>query len=153
MPARGRAREMAGKAKKTGKAKKAAPKKRGAKPLFASAAEMQQKIDLFFATRDEENPPTYSGLALALGFCDRQSLYDYAARSEEFSCTIKKARARVDEAIEKMGMTGKGSASFLIFALKNHGWTDEIKAETKTTIVMKTVADLRKEIKAEGGRQ
>lgn len=134
---------MAGKAKKTVRKKKAAPKKRGAKPLFASAADMQQKIDLYFATRDEENPPTYSGLALALGFCDRQSLYDYAARSEEFSCTIKKARARVDEAIEKMGMTGKGSASFLIFVLKNHGWTDEIKSEVKTTVVIKSAKELK----------
>ena len=41
-------------------------------------------------------PPTIPGLALALGFSSRQSLYNYKAR-KEFMDTISRAQTRVEQ--------------------------------------------------------
>jgi hypothetical protein len=69
------------------------------------------------------NPPTISGLALHLGFMDRQSIYDYAKRNDEFSCTIKKAIMRIEEYAEAHLYMGKPTGA--IFWLKNHKWIDK----------------------------
>ena len=45
-------------------------------------------------TRHPE-PATITGLALFLGFNDRQSLYDYQEKPE-FTCIVKKARTIVE---------------------------------------------------------
>jgi len=81
----------------------------------------------------ELNPPTISGLALHLGFVNRASMYDYEQRGE-FSDTIKKARTRCEQWIEKNGIEGKTPPAMAIFALKNYGWTDKPeKQETDDT--------------------
>lgn len=72
------------------------------------------------------HPPTIAGLARALGFMDRQSLYDYADR-EEFSCTIKNAITRIEEYAEQHLYIGRATGA--IFWLKNHGWKDEKKID------------------------
>jgi len=65
--------------------------------------------------------PTITGLALYLGFCDRHSFYDYEKRPE-FSYTIKRARAAIEQHYEELLQTGTPTGS--IFALKNFGWKD-----------------------------
>lgn len=75
-------------------------------------------------------PPTVTGLALFLGFSDRQSLYDYQNRPE-FSCIIKKARTRVEHGYEKSLSGDKPTGA--IFALKNMGWKD--KSEVEQTVL------------------
>ena len=80
------------------------------------------------------NPPTLSGLALHLGFADRQSMYDYQNRNDEFSCTIRKARSRCEQWVEINGLKGNTPPAMAIFALKNYGWTDKPeKQETDDT--------------------
>ena len=64
---------------------------------------------------------TITGLALAVGFADRQSLYDYQARPE-FSGVVKRARTVVENDYEKR--LGLSSPTGAIFALKNMGWSD-----------------------------
>ena len=73
--------------------------------------------------------PTITGLALYCGFSDRVSFYDYEKR-EEFSYTIKKARATMEQHYEELiqGSTPTGA----IFALKNFGWIDTQKIEGLT---------------------
>lgn len=71
-------------------------------------------------------PATITGLALFLGFNDRQSLYDYQAK-EEFSCIVKKARTLVECEYEKR-LAGQ-SPTGAIFALKNMGWKDKQEVE------------------------
>lgn len=150
--------------------KKTAPKKKnkGGRPaLYKTPAEMQAKIDEYFETqvgvrvlKDEagkpicnimtgmpltkEVPPTQSDMALYLGFSDRQSLYDNAKRSEEFSCTIKKAYTRIDAYAEK-GLFVKGKPTGEIFYLKNRGWSaEENRTEKKKIEGNITVNDLSK---------
>ena len=71
-------------------------------------------------------PPTLSGLANYLGFCDRQSLYDYRDKKVDsdkgFSCAIKKAIGRVSAFAEDQLFTGQSTGA--IFWLKNAGWKD-----------------------------
>lgn len=71
--------------------------------------------------RDPE-PPTITGLALYLGFANRKALFDYGLK-DEFSNSVKRAKARVENSYEK-NLYNNGSAGS-IFALKNFGWKDE----------------------------
>ena len=114
---------------------------------YGTADELEEKIEAYFETckdeiiRDDDgnvltdkngspvlipHPPTVAGLARALGFMDRQSLYDYADR-EEFSCTIKNAITRIEEYAEQHLYIGRATGA--IFWLKNHGWKDEKKVD------------------------
>lgn len=86
--------------------------------MFNNAEDLQAKVDAYFETADKL---TITGLALHLGFCDRQSLYDYEEK-EEFSCIIKKARLKVENGYE-FNLHGNAPTGS-IFALKNMGWKD-----------------------------
>lgn len=70
---------------------------------------------------------TITGLALFLGFCDRQSLNDYE-KKEEFSFIIRRAKARVEMEYEKALRSDK-SPTGSIFVLKNMGWKDKTEQE------------------------
>lgn len=89
---------------------------------FDTADELQAAIDYYFET--VEGPLTITGLALALGFCDRQSLYDNE-KLPEYSCIIKNARLRVENGYEKNLSANNPTGS--IFALKNMGWRDKVE--------------------------
>ena len=127
---------MAAKPKKKAKAKKPAVKT-GRPAKYATPEELQAAVDDYFASCKPEfdkagniishNSPKITGLALALGFCDRQSLYDYEKRGDAFSCIIKKARLTVESHYEENLNTVKATGS--IFALKNMGWKDKVEAE------------------------
>jgi len=96
------------------------------RPLkYKTVKELEKDIDAYFEERYEKHvPPTISGLALYLGFESRQSLYDYQDRPE-FSDTIKKATARIEDYAERILLSGDGSATGAIFWLKNHKWADK----------------------------
>ncbi|MFC6998050.1 terminase small subunit [Rufibacter roseus] len=129
----------------------------GRPPIFASPKELQSKIDEYFeyikgdlkeeretinsktgATQyiliwnREPEPATITGLALFLGFADRQSLNDYEEKIE-FSFMIKKARTRVENGYEKA--LHAQSPTGAIFALKNMGWNDKQQVEHSGGII------------------
>ena len=92
----------------------------GRPPKFKTPDELESMVEMYVSDcAAKEEPLTITGLALYLGFCDRQSLYDYEER-ELFSCTIKRARLYVENSYEKRIEKGAGP----IFALKNMGWSD-----------------------------
>ncbi len=109
----------------------------GRPPVFKGTEELQELVDLYFQELEYQDdkgntftkPALISGIALRLGFCSRQSFYDYE-KKEEFSYTIKKARLRVEVSYENH-LFGKSSTG-AIFALKNMGWTD--KQEISSTV-------------------
>lgn len=128
------------------------------RPLkYKTAEEMQKGIDEYFekcqpkyatdaegnVLKDnrgnpitELNPPTITGLALHLGFCNRSAMYDYEARGE-FCHAVKTARTRCEQWVENNGLAGNTPPAMAIFALKNYGWTDkqEIEHSGKQEIV------------------
>lgn len=97
------------------------------RPLkFKTVGELEQATKEYFTL--ENQPYTITGVALWLGFCDRQSLYDYE-KKPEFSCIIKEIRLRVENGYEQKLFGNNPTGS--IFALKNMGWRD--KTETELT--------------------
>ena len=116
----------------------------GGRPrMFETVEELDQKIDEYFdggydtytiilkdGKQVEVPAVTLVGLALFLGFCDKQSLYDYQKR-EEFSCSIKRARAKVEAEYEKQLRFGQPTGA--IFALKNFGWKDKQEVDQTVT--------------------
>ncbi len=80
-------------------------------------------------TKQEISRPTMGGLAIALDM-DRRSLLNYS-KKKKFFPTIKKARDRVEEALERNLYSQ--SVAGTIFNLKNNfGWKD--KQETEHTV-------------------
>jgi len=105
------------------------PKHAGGRPrILQSIQQAEELIESYFTDREEaERPPTICGLALHLGFEDRQSIRDYIARNDAFSCIIKKAISRIEarheERLDQPQCTGS------IFWLKNRGWSDKREHE------------------------
>jgi hypothetical protein len=93
-------------------------------PDYKTPNDMQEKIDEYFDKLEKREKPNISELCYHLGFCSRQSFYDYG-KKKIFSYTIKRAKLRIQIHYEKQlnynGCTGA------IFALKNFGWRDELQ--------------------------
>ena len=99
-------------------------KKRGRPKAYTEVEIMQQKIEEYFNECDRNKEPyTITGLALALDL-DRKSINNYAKDSEFFP-TIKKAKLKVENYLEKR-LINDSSATGIIFNLKNnYGWSDK----------------------------
>lgn len=102
---------------------------KGGRPKkYAEVEIMQQKINKYFKECDKENEPyTVTGLCLALDIC-RDTLLEYS-KDKRFSDTIKKAKLKVENYLEKRLITDN-STTGIIFNLKNNfGWTDKQQLE------------------------
>ena len=95
----------------------------GRPPIHDTPDTMQPLIDKYFADCDASGTKcTVCGLALALGFTSRSTLYDYMAKGE-FSVVVKRAHFRVEADYERaLRETGRAGE---IFGLKNMGWHDD----------------------------
>jgi len=95
---------------------------------YNNVEEIQKVIDEYFKICDEKGDPyTITGLALALDL-DRKSIINYSKDSEFFH-TIKKAKSKVEDYLEKKLLTGN-SATGIIFNLKNNfEWKDKQEVE------------------------
>lgn len=120
----------------------------GRPPLWNDPKELEKLIDLYFETDafvvvgSKDDPetgksvevkvfaPTMAGLALSIGV-DRKTLNNYAHK-DEFFPAIKKARQRVEVALEQHLYTKNVTGA--IFNLKNNfGWKDKHEIEQQTT--------------------
>lgn len=109
------------------------PKTFGRPAKYKEPEELRQTIQEYFQAcfnnTPKPKPPTIAGLALFLGFADRQSLYDYEKKKlgfEHFSCILKAARTYIEDLIETGMLSGAIQTIPAIFTLKNHhGWADK----------------------------
>lgn len=103
-------------------------KKCGRPKKYTEVEIMQQKIDKYFEKCTKDNEPyTITGLCLALDIT-RETLSQYL-KEEQFSDTIKKAKLKVENYLEKHLITDS-STTGIIFNLKNNfGWTDKQQLE------------------------
>ena len=86
---------------------------------YSNPDDMQEKIDKYFD--EAADKPTVTGLAIVLGL-DRHQLINYS-HDESFYHTIKLAKQRVQQALEKHLYSQ--SVAGVIFSLKNNfGWRD-----------------------------
>ena len=107
--------------------------KAGRPKKYTEAELMQQKIDVYFKKCDNKHEPyTVTGLCLALDIT-RETLNQYL-KNIEFSDTIKKAKLKVENYLEKRLITDT-STTGIIFNLKNNfGWTDKQQLEHSGSI-------------------
>lgn len=96
----------------------------GRPPMFATPEAMQTAIDAYFVekTRDEK-PFTVCGLALYIGFCSRQSLFEYGNKPE-FTDIIKAAKSKIEEQLEE-NLHGPGCTGSIFNLKANYGWRDQ----------------------------
>lgn len=91
--------------------------------LYDSPEAFDAKVEEYARyCEQKEEPVTWTGLALYLGFSSRQSIDEYLKYSG-FSDSVKRAKAFVEWHYEKR-LHGN-SPTGAIFALKNFGWHDK----------------------------
>lgn len=102
--------------------------KKGRPKKYTEVEVMQQKIETYFKKCDlEDEPYTITGLCMSLDIC-RDTLSEYL-KNEDFSDTIKKAKLKVENYLEKHLITDSGTTG-IIFNLKNNfGWSDKQQIE------------------------
>lgn len=100
----------------------------GRPPAFETPEQFALKASTYFEGIDESKW-TITGLALHMGFCDRQSLYDYQ-KKEEFTCIVKTCRTMIEMSYEHK-LSSK-DVTGAIFALKNMGWKDKTEMDLRT---------------------
>lgn len=89
---------------------------------YSSPEEFDAKVvEYHNYCREKEEPVTWTGLALYLGFSSRQSIDEYQ-NYDGFSDSVRKAKALVEWHYE-MRLHGNNPTG-AIFALKNYGWND-----------------------------
>lgn len=95
----------------------------GGRPrLYNSPEEFSAKVDEYLAVcKEDEEPITWTGLALYLGFSSRQSIDEYQ-KYDGFSDAVKRAKMFVEQAYEKRVLGNNAAGP--IFVLKNMGWSD-----------------------------
>ena len=78
----------------------------------------------------QPKPPTVMGLALALGFASRDSIFDYQGK-KEFSAAITRAKARCAEYAESRLFDRDGARGAEFTLRCNFGWRDKTNNETE----------------------
>lgn len=72
---------------------------KGKPHTFATAKKLQTAVDSYLLSHKEH--PTISGLALSLGYADRQSIYDLLKQNDSYSCIIKQAITFIESVFEE----------------------------------------------------
>lgn len=116
-------------------------KKSGRPQKYTKKEEIEEKIDKYFKECDKNGEPyTITGLGLALNM-SRQDLINYS-KKEEFFDTIKKAKSRVENYLEKKLITNSNSTGIIFNLKNNYGWKDKqenINVETSYEEYLKEV--------------
>jgi hypothetical protein len=119
-------------------------KKIGRPRKYSSPEEFEEKVSEYRAACiASEEPITWTGLCLYLGFCSRSALDEYL-QYPEFSYSVKKAKLMVEMEYEKKLHTGQSTGA--IFALKNFNWRDKPKEQleeekTNSNVTINIVED------------
>lgn len=117
---------MAAKTKPSSKTDGKDKKPVGRPRLFSSPDEFDRLVDLYIATCQDPDKPkaiTLTGMVLALGFCSKDTFYEYQ-KFPEFADSVKRARLLIEQEYENRLLVGTNAAAS-IFALKNFGWADK----------------------------
>ena len=96
---------------------------------YDSPEEFDAAVDEYVEQcKEDKEPITWTGMALALGFYGRKELDNYA-EYDGFSHSVKRAKFIVEREYEVGTMSGRIAPAFGIFALKNFKWTDKQEIE------------------------
>lgn len=123
------------------------PNKTGRPRKIDTPGEFDALVDAHVADCAERDEPlTWTGMALALGFTSRQAIDRYA-NYEGFSDSVKRAKLLVENAYERRLHSRNPTGA--IFALKNFDWTDRQEVTHTVGGVLRVAAELTPEQWAE----
>lgn len=100
--------------------------KQGNQYIWTDSVAFEKSVHEYF---EGNNTPTWSGLALHLGFASRQSLWEYGKR-DGFALPVKKALSRIESYYESNLLSRNAPGA--IFALKNLNWSDRQEIDHTT---------------------
>lgn len=86
-----------------------------------------------------QQPVTWTGMALALGFADRSGIDEYQ-KYEGFSYSVKRAKSFVALSYEQR-LSGNAPTG-AIFALKNMGWSDKLDVNQSGDVTLNVVTGI-----------
>lgn len=120
----------------------------GRPPKYTSVEEMEKRIIEYFEqskTSSGKYQPTIEGLSLHLGFNSRQSLHNYAEKSD-FLDVVNRAKSFIKSCYEKQlyGFAWAGAQ----FALRNIGkedWKDEINEYQERKVTEVTIIEKKRD--------
>lgn len=99
----------------------------GKPPKFDNVEDLSERIEQYFRECEEEKKrPTIIGLSLALDMA-RKTLLEYE-KNDEFSNTIKRAKARVAQVWEDR-LFDSGATGAIFWLKNNAGWRDVVVNE------------------------
>jgi hypothetical protein len=100
--------------------------------LYNSPEEFDAKVEAYQAyCKENEQPVTWTGLALFMGFAARACIDEYA-NYDGFSYSVKRAKTFIEWHYEMRLCGDKPTGA--IFALKNFGWADKSEVEQSVTV-------------------
>lgn len=102
--------------------------------LFAKPEELEDSVNEYFELcKNDNKPPTMSGLGLHLGFSSRASLLNYrvAPGYEDFAPIIKDAKMRVESYTEEKLITDKSVHGKMFSLSNNFGWASKQEIITR----------------------
>jgi hypothetical protein len=102
------------------------PHRSGPKHIVADLPVLIERLNSYF--NPFPNPPTFTGLALHLGYACRKSLFDMLERGNQLSLPIQKAMAIIE--LYHEGRLDRAQCAGTIFWLKQIGWTDRVDMTT-----------------------
>ena len=108
--------------------------------IFDTPEQFDAKVQEYYNNCIESNEPvTWTGLALYLGFSSRQSIDEYQ-KYKGFSDSVKRAKLLVELAYEKRLLGNNATGP--IFVLKNMGWSDKQELDVTQKSTVKVSADM-----------
>ena len=106
---------------------------RGPKKMLSPDQVEELSAEYFTTCKSSQEPLTITGLALALGFSTRQSVYDYM-KDPDYQQAMGRAYLRIEHSYELQLAGGRGDGG-VVFALKNFGWSDKQEIEHSEKVV------------------
>lgn len=99
--------------------------------LYDNHESFAAKVDDYFAwVKQEDRKPTLAGLALHLGFDDRESIATYSTYGVDFSRTVKRARLMMeDDRQQSLLSKDKFTPGIALDLQNNHGWRNKTETE------------------------
>jgi hypothetical protein len=115
------------------------PHRSGPKHIVADLPVLIERLNDYF--NPFPNPPTFTGLALHLGYACRKSLFDMLERGNQLSLPIQKAMAIIE--LYHEGRLDRAQCAGTIFWLKQIGWTDRVEAKPEGELLTPQVVEYR----------
>lgn len=95
---------------------------------YKTAKALFKRMELYFEyCKEEKKRPLITGLALFCGFASRDSLNDYAKKSEDFACVVKFGKMTVTQAYEEALLDKPSGAKFALVNIDK--WADKTEQE------------------------